>query len=92
VHQFPRITRCRHDVEPSPGDMLARLHAEDAVGKRVTPVVIIEEPCVNTSVAQRGLEPSQVHGEILLRCAYCMAHGLCTEQVESDTPHVNLAQ
>jgi len=42
--------------------MRAGLHAQDAIGQRVTSVVIVEEPDVDAGFAQRGLDPFQVQG------------------------------
>ena len=66
VDQFHRIAAGWNQVEPAPGDHLTCGQSQHPVSDGVAMMVIVEQPGVNVSLAQRGLYGGKIHGQITI--------------------------
>ncbi len=63
VDQLHRIATGRNQIEPAPGDHLARGQSQHAVSNRIAMMVIVKKPGVDVPLAQRGLYGGKIHGQ-----------------------------
>jgi len=63
MDEFARFAGGWDQVVPAPGDVGVRVETEDAGGDGVAMMVVVEEPAVELSFAEGGLDGFQLHGK-----------------------------
>ena len=65
MHQLPRLTRGRNEVEPPPRDMQPLTQPKNPVGQRIAVVMVIKQPAIEFMFTEGGLDGRKVHRSAL---------------------------